>query len=253
MTFKVVIPARYESSRFPGKLLAKLGDKPVVCYAVEAARLSGAEEIIVATDDQRIADAVIKTGCEVLMTENTHENGTERLVEVCNRANWQEETVVVNLQADEPFVPPNLISTIAQSLEENRSASVATACFPVHSRNEIFDSNLVKVVLDHERNALYFSRAPIPWIRDIYPKGTDSNREVALGHGHIGIYGYRVRFLKRYAELPISPLEQSEKLEQLRVLQSGERILVVQTDTPPAPGIDTPEDLERAQEHISGL
>jgi 3-deoxy-manno-octulosonate cytidylyltransferase (CMP-KDO synthetase) len=253
MTFKVVIPARYESSRFPGKLLAKLGDKPVVCYAVEAARLSGAEKIIVATDDQRIADAVIKTGCEVLMTDKTHENGTERLVEVCSRADWQEETVVVNLQADEPFVSPNLIATIAQSLEENRSASVATACFPIHSQNEIFDPNLVKVVLDHERNALYFSRAPIPWIRDTYPKGTDSNKEVALGHGHIGIYGYRVSFLNKYAELPISPLEQNEKLEQLRVLQSGERILVIQTDAPPAPGIDTPEDLERAQEHISGL
>ena len=137
MTFKVVIPARYESSRFPGKLLATLGDKPVVCYAVEAAKLSGAEEIIVATDDQRIADSVIKTGCKVLITEKTHENGTERLVEVCSRANWQEETVVVNLQADEPFVPPNLISTIAQSLEENRSASVATACPSVSDRSYV--------------------------------------------------------------------------------------------------------------------
>ena len=233
MSFTVIIPARHASTRFPGKPLADLAGKPMVVRVCERAKESGALAVHVATDDERIAAAVRKHGFTVVMTRPDHASGTDRLAEAAGTLRLGDEHVVVNVQGDEPLIPSALIRDVAQRLETRRAASMATACHAIHDAASAANPNVVKVVLDAQGYALYFSRAAIP-----FP------REAATQYRHAGIYAYRVRFLKEYAALPPAPIEKAEALEQLRALWHGHRIAVVVSETDIPPGVDTPQDLQ---------
>jgi 3-deoxy-manno-octulosonate cytidylyltransferase (CMP-KDO synthetase) len=242
--FCVIIPARYASTRFPGKALADLAGKPMVVRVCEKAQTSGAERVCVATDDERIAQAVRDAGFEARMTRADHPSGTDRIAEAAAALGLADDAIVVNVQGDEPLIPPALIGEVARMLDHSPDASVSTACHPIHDAASIFSPNVNKVVLDARGYALYFSRAPIPYARDAYAAG---GREPPAGlpcYRHLGIYGYRVGFLRRYAGLAPSPLEQFESLEQLRVLWHGYRIAVTVSADDVPPGVDTPQDLE---------
>jgi len=233
-SFAAVIPARYASTRFPGKPLADLGGKPMVVRVCERARESGADPVCVATDDARIAEAVRKHGFDARMTRTGHASGTERIAEAAAQLGLAGEAIVVNVQGDEPLVAPQLIARVAAALERNPQASVATACHPIHDAAEFANPNVVKAVLNAKGEALYFSRAAIPHPRSGAPQALR----------HIGIYAYRAAFLGRYASLAPSPLEVAEQLEQLRVLWHGYRIATVIEEGAIAPGVDTPADLQ---------
>ncbi|MGA7985136.1 MAG: 3-deoxy-manno-octulosonate cytidylyltransferase [Burkholderiales bacterium] len=242
--FCVIIPARYSSVRFPGKALADIGGKPMVVRVCERAQASGAERVCVATDDERIAQAVRAQGFEARMTRADHPSGTDRIAEAALAMDLADGTLVVNVQGDEPLIAPALLGDVAEALERDPQASVSTACHPIRDAASIFNPNVVKVVIDAQGRALYFSRAPIPYARDAYAGG---GREPPAGlpcYRHLGIYGYRVGFLRRYAGLAPSPLEQFESLEQLRVLWHGYRIAVTVSSHDVPPGVDTPQDLE---------
>ncbi len=232
--FAAVIPARYASIRFPGKPLADLGGKPMVVHVCERARQSGAAPVCVATDDQRIADAVRKHGFDARMTRADHASGTDRIAEAAVQMGLADEAIVVNVQGDEPLIAPQLIAKVAAALQANPQASVATACHPIHDAAEFANPNVVKAVLNQRGEALYFSRAGIP----------HSRQGEASALRHVGIYAYRVGFLKRYATLAPSPLEMAEQLEQLRVLWHGYRIAAVIEEGAIPPGVDTPADLQ---------
>ena len=234
MSFTVIIPARYASTRFPGKPLADLAGKPMVVRVCERAKESGAVAVHVATDDQRIAAAVREHGFTVVMTRSDHASGTDRLAEAAEQLGLGDEHIVVNVQGDEPLIAPALIRDVAQLLERRRAAAMATACHAIHDGPTAANPNVVKVVLDAQGYALYFSRAEIPYPRE---PGAPSYR-------HAGIYAYRVRFLREYAALPPAPLERAEALEQLRALWHGHRIAVVVSETDIPPGVDTPQDLQ---------
>lgn len=233
--FAALIPARFASTRFPGKPLADLAGKPMVVRVCERARESGAAPVCVATDDKRIADAVRAHGFEARMTRADHASGTDRIAEAAAQLGLAEDAIVVNVQGDEPLIAPQLIAGVAAALAGRPEASVATACHPIHDPAEFANPNVVKVVRAASGDALYFSRAGIPFPRD---GGTPTAER------HIGIYAYRVAFLRRYAGLAPAPLETTEQLEQLRVLWHGHRIVVVQAEGAMAPGVDTPADLE---------
>jgi 3-deoxy-manno-octulosonate cytidylyltransferase (CMP-KDO synthetase) len=239
--FKVVIPARYASSRLPGKPLLPIAGKPMVQHVHECAKLSGAGEVVIATDDARIETAAAAFNATVCMTDTGHNSGTERLAEVATRMNWDDDTVIVNVQGDEPLIPPALIRQVAAGLSQHKQAAVATLATPLTDSHERADANIVKVVLDREGYALYFSRAPIPFERD----GIADVETVALRH--IGLYAYRAGFLKHYSQLEPSPLESVEKLEQLRVLWHGMKIHVGLASEMPGPGVDAREDLARVE------
>jgi 3-deoxy-manno-octulosonate cytidylyltransferase (CMP-KDO synthetase) len=251
VAFHVVIPARYASTRLPGKPLLDIGGKTMIQRVVERACASSAHEVLVATDDPRIAAAVQdprRPGAAVaVLTDPGLPSGTDRVAAVAAVRGWDDDTVVVNVQGDEPFLPPRLIEQAAGLLEGDHAAGIATLATPVASLEEFLDPNAVKVVTAHDGAALYFSRAPIPWSRDGAPAGLDSQREFAGAMRHVGLYAYRVGVLKRMTRWPPSGLEQREKLEQLRALEHGIRIVVASCVEPPAPGVDTPEDLERAR------
>jgi 3-deoxy-manno-octulosonate cytidylyltransferase (CMP-KDO synthetase) len=246
-SFVVVIPARYASTRFPGKALAQLHGKSMVAHVVDRARESGAAEVIVATDDQRIADAVAGCDCAVAMTRTDHASGTDRIAEVTTQRGWSDDTIVVNAQGDEPLLPAALIGDVAAMLEKRPLAAIATACHPITDTAEFMDPNAVKVVLDADQYALYFSRAPIPWPRDSFASGPTALPRELPAYRHIGIYAYRCAFLRAYAALAPVILEQFESLEQLRALVHGYRIAVSVQEYAPPPGIDTPDDLERVR------
>ncbi|MGD2074314.1 MAG: 3-deoxy-manno-octulosonate cytidylyltransferase [Gammaproteobacteria bacterium] len=248
LSYKVVIPARYASSRLPGKPLRELLGRPMLQYVFEAARRCGADQVVIATDDQRIASAAQGFGAEVRMTSADHASGTDRLGEVAQSFEWPDETVVVNLQGDEPLMPPALIEQVAADLSRNAQASIATLATPLVAAGEFFDPNVVKVVTDRDGFALYFSRAPIPWDRDLLQNGDKALPIGIVPLRHIGIYAYRVAYLRRYAEMRPCPLEQAEHLEQLRALWYGERIHVAEADQRPGPGVDTEEDLRIVDE-----
>lgn len=243
--FKVVIPARYGSTRLPGKPLLDIAGKPMIAHVCERALQAEAEQVVVATDDRRIFDAVEKLGLQVVMTDPNHQSGTERIAEVAATLGWRDEDVVVNLQGDEPLIPPDYINDVASALSGQQLAGMATLAARIEDQDEIFNPNAVKVVLDKQGYALYFSRAPIPWQRGVFPERADLTNEAQPFLRHIGMYAYRVDFLKRYCSWSASPLEGVESLEQLRVLWYGEKIRVHTVAKTPEAGVDTEDDLRR--------
>jgi 3-deoxy-manno-octulosonate cytidylyltransferase (CMP-KDO synthetase) len=247
MQFNVVIPARYASTRLPGKPLADLAGKPMVVRVADRAVLSGAHEVWVATDNQQVADAVKAAEHNVLMTAAEHVSGTDRIAEVATTLDWPDETIVVNIQGDEPLIDPQLVRDVAQQLADHDSASMATACHPIHDLQSMFSQHVVKVVIDRAGYAMYFSRAPIPYGRDAFQNMPSRLPAEMPAFRHIGIYAYRAAFLKTYSQLAPAAIEQCEALEQLRALWHGHRIAVAITDLAPAAGVDTPEDLAKVR------
>jgi 3-deoxy-manno-octulosonate cytidylyltransferase (CMP-KDO synthetase) len=247
----VVIPARYASTRLPGKPLLDIGGRTMIQRVVEQASASHAAEVWVATDDERIAAAVSdprgSSGSIAVMTDPSLPSGTDRVAAVARVRGWDDDTIVVNVQGDEPFLPPQLIDQVAALLANDPSASIATLATPVESLRDFMDPNVVKVVCAADGAALYFSRAPIPWSRDGATTGLSSQVEYAGALRHIGLYAYRVGALKRITAMAPSSHEQLEKLEQLRALHAGLRIAVALCIEPPGPGIDTDADLLRAR------
>jgi len=249
--FKIVIPARHGSSRLPGKPLLDIAGRPMIVHVCERALEAGASEVVLATDDERIAEAVSGLPVRAVMTREDHNSGTERITEAAGIMGWSDDTIIVNLQGDEPLIPPDLKRRLARLLAKQDVAEVATLAAPILDRSEIFNPNAVKVVLDRDGHALYFSRAPIPWHRDSFsvvaelPEGFPWLR-------HIGVYAYSVGFLRRYVAWSPSPLESIESLEQLRILWMGEKILVMPVDSAPEAGVDTHEDLLRVRERLGG-
>lgn len=250
--FVVAIPARYAATRLPGKPLRPLAGEPLVLHVARRALAAGADEVWVAADDARIADALAGTGVRIAMTSPAHASGSDRLAECAAIAGWSDDTVVVNLQGDEPFAPAAGIRTVARTLVGS-GAGMATLATPVEDAATLADPNAVKLVRAANGDALYFSRAPVPWPRDAWATPEDRSRLPPGGHWlrHIGIYAYRVGFLKRFAALPPTVLERIESLEQLRALEHGHRIAVELSPEPFPPGVDTPEDLERAERRIA--
>ena len=246
MHFRVVIPARYASSRLPGKPLADIGGQPMVLRVLERALQAGAESVVVATDDVRVQQAVESAGHHALMTSPDHQSGTERLVEVAETLGWPDDTLVVNVQGDEPLIDPALIREAARQLVLHDDAVMATLAHPIHDHADFINPNVVKVIADEMGYALYFSRAPIPWPRDAFAAQQPTPHELGALR-HIGLYAYRAGFLRTYAGLAASPLERFEMLEQLRVLWHGYRISLGITPSAPAPGVDTAEDLARVR------
>ena len=249
--FVVVIPARFDAKRLPGKPLVEVGGMPLLRHAHQAAAGSDAEEVIIATDDERIEKAAKGFGAAVAMTSPAHRSGTERIAEVATLAGWPEARLVVNVQGDEVGLPPALINQAAANLAANSEAAMATLCEPIRSAAELRDPGKVKVVFDHRGQALFFSRSPIPWQAPDAAQapppaapGGDGNRP--RHYRHIGIYAYTCGFLKTYASLPPTELEQMERLEQLRALHYGFRIHVQPARERAGFEINTPEDLERA-------
>ena len=240
MRFHVLIPARYASTRFPGKPLADLAGKPMVVRVCERAAKSGATAVHVATDDERIASAVRAHGHQAIMTRADHACGTDRLAEAAKKLKLRDNEIVVNVQGDEPLISPRLIRAVGALLARRPGASVSTACHAIHDPASASNPNVVKVVLDSDGYALYFSRSQIP-----HPRAPG-----APSYRHAGIYGYRVAFLKKYSRLKASPLEKAEVLEQLRVLWHGYRIAVAVSETEIAPGVDTPQELEAVRRMI---
>lgn len=238
MSFKVVIPARYASSRLPGKPLLDIAGKPMVIRVAEQAQKSGAEAVVIATDFDKIVQVAEEHHVDAVMTRVDHQSGTDRIAEVAQNLNWDNDDIVVNVQGDEPLIDPALIQEVALTLAHSRDAVMATACHAIHDEASMLNPNVVKVVMDADGNAMYFSRSPIPYPRD------EAHKKSLKAHRHIGIYAYRVGFLKQYAELSVTQLEQIESLEQLRVLHHGYKIAITVTVHAPATGVDTQADLD---------
>ena len=251
MSFRVVIPARYASTRLPGKPLRLIAGQPMIQHVHARALASGAAEVIVATDDERIAAACRAFGADVAMTDPSHPTGTDRLAEVARQRRFADEDIVVNVQGDEPLLPSENVSQVAALLAQSPAASIATLATPIVSVDEYEDPNVVKVVCDRAGLALYFSRAMIPWPRDAAVAG---RRDAALIDGarrHIGLYAYRARALAGLARLEPSPLEIAERLEQLRALENGLRIVVATAAATPGPGVDTEAQLQQVEQLLS--
>jgi 3-deoxy-manno-octulosonate cytidylyltransferase (CMP-KDO synthetase) len=250
-SFHVAIPARHGSTRLPGKMLAPIQGKPMLQWVYERALASGARDVLIATDDEAIAAAATAFGARACMTSAAHASGTDRLAELAAIERWPEADIVVNVQGDEPLIPPALIRQVATLLESDPEAAIATLAAPVESLAEFLDPNAVKVVADPHGRALYFSRAPVPWTRDGAPEGLSSQRVFAGARRHVGIYAYRVGALRRLASLAPTPLEKAEKLEQLRALENGLVIRVADAAERPGPDVNTAEDLVRVTKSIA--
>jgi 3-deoxy-manno-octulosonate cytidylyltransferase (CMP-KDO synthetase) len=244
--FKVVIPARYASTRLPGKALRLMVGRPMLQHVCERANESSAQQVVIATDDRRIAEAASGFNATVCMTSEKHTSGTERLAEVVEQLGWSDDTLVVNLQGDEPAMPAALIDQVAADMAAHKVASIATLACPLGSTENEINPDIVKVVLDREGYALYFSRAPIPWHRDGSGPAANVGSASPVLH-HIGLYAYRAQFLRHFSELEHSPLEIFEKLEQLRALWHGKKVHVGITGQMPASGVDTEADLLRVE------
>lgn len=238
MSFVVVIPARFASTRLPGKALANIAGKAMIEHVVERANESNAKRVIVATDDERIVAALIAANCEVCLTRADHESGSDRLAEVVEKLNIDDEEIIVNVQGDEPLIPGKLINQVATALNNSGQAVMSTAAKVINNEDDLNDPNVVKVVFAQNGRALYFSRSAIPFARD---------KRTASAWHHIGIYAYRAGFLKDYEQLKSSAIEQTESLEQLRVLDNGYDIVVETVDYDTGIGVDTPQDLDRVQ------
>ncbi len=244
-SFRVVIPARYQSTRFPGKPLKRIAGKEMILHVYEKAVQSDAAEVVIATDDERVFNVVQSAGAEVCMTASDHQTGTDRLVEVVHSRRWADDTVVVNVQGDEPLIPVVCINQVAENLTQNPEAVMSTLAAEILNQDEYADPNIVKVVFNSKGMAMYFSRSPIPHYRD----GDFGNG--CSGFRHIGIYAYRVGYLGTYQKLS-SRFEQAEKLEQLRVLDNSDSIHVDVARELPGPGVDTPEHLALVESIITG-
>jgi len=246
LAFHVVIPARYASTRLHGKPLLPIAGKPMVVRVAEQAAQSGAQQIWIATDHHAVSNAVHEHGFKACLTKESHTSGTDRIAEVVEQRNWPDDTIVVNVQGDEPLIPPMLIRSVAQHLYDHPECSIATACHVIHDEATMRNPNIVKTVLDKNGNALYFSRAPIPWPRDAF------FRQQSLPPGipvlrHIGIYAYRADFLRAFVHLAPAQIEQTEALEQLRALYHGYKIGVFTAEQVPSGGVDTEQDLHAAR------
>ena len=261
-SFIVVIPARYQSSRLPGKVLADIGGKPMIQWVVEKAQLSGASKVIVATDNDEVEQVVKGFGGEVCKTRSDHQSGTERLAEVMEQYQFNDDEIIVNVQGDEPFIPPENIAQVANNLANQGRVSaknvagkvsrMSTLAINITSVEEAFNANAVKVLTDKDGYALYFSRATIPYDRERFLNNNNINHIGEFYLRHVGIYAYRAGFIKDYVNWPTSQLEQVEALEQLRVLYQGEHIHVAVAKTNvPVEGVDTPEDLEKARAYAA--
>lgn len=252
VAFFVVIPARYGSTRLPAKALADIAGRPMIQWVAAAALESAAREVIVATDDSRVADAARgEPRAAVVMTRTDHPSGTDRIAEVAALRKWPDDAIVVNVQGDEPMLPAVLINQVATLLAGDPRADLATLSVPIAELAEFLDPNAVKVVSANDGSALYFSRAPIPWNRDGASQGLQSQTKAIGAQRHLGIYAYRVASLRRLTALPPSSLETTEKLEQLRALQAGMRIVVAQAAATPGFGVDTEHDLARVRAAIA--
>lgn len=245
--FHVVIPARFGSSRLPGKPLLDIAGKPMVIRVYERAVRSGAASVLIATDDARIADAAERAGAPWVMTSPDHPSGTDRLQEVAALRGWADDEIVVNVQGDEPLIPPRVIDQVAANLSAHAQAAIATLAEPLHDVTQLTNPNIVKLVRDRQNMALYFSRAPIPWARDAFQGGIHDLPSPDVYWRHLGIYAYRVGFLHRYVTWQPAVLEQLEALEQLRALANGARIHVDLAAANLPPGVDTQADLDRVR------
>lgn len=251
MSFTVLIPARLASTRLPDKPLADIAGLPMVVRVAQRAEQSSAAQVVVAADDRRIADACSAHGVRAVLTRADHPSGSDRLAEACEQLGLDGDDVVVNVQGDEPLIDPGLIDAVGALLGQRRDASMSTAAHPIASVGEFTNPNVVKVVLQADGLALYFSRAPMPWWRDGFAQGVDALPDPAPLR-HVGIYGYRAGFLRAFPRLPQAPLETCEALEQLRALWHGHRIAVHVARKAPGAGVDTPEDLERVRRLFAG-
>jgi 3-deoxy-manno-octulosonate cytidylyltransferase (CMP-KDO synthetase) len=252
MDYTVIIPARMASSRLPDKPLADIAGMPMVVRVAQRAAQSRAARVVVAADDPRVVQACQAHGIEALLTRQDHVSGSDRLAEACELLGLPDEALVVNVQGDEPLIPPQLIDEVARVLAERPEASMGTAAHAIHDLAEFTNPNVVKVVMDARQLALYFSRAPIPWWRDGQQDGSFKALPSPAPLRHIGIYSYRASFLRQFPQLPAAPIETLESLEQLRALWHGHRIAVHVTDAAPGPGVDTPADLERVRGIFAG-
>ena len=256
MSYRVVIPARYASTRLPGKPLIDLAGIPMVVRVAQQAQKSAAASVVVATDDARVAEALADAGLDAMMTATHHATGSDRVMEVVATRKWADDDIVVNVQGDEPLVPPAVIDQVAALLAAPtaptpaRDCRVATLSEPITRRDDIFDPNIVKVVADHAGRALYFSRAPIPWSRDEFG-GAAGGASGGHWRRHIGIYAYRVDALKEFVAWPSSALERVEALEQLRLLAHGRDIAIAEAVAPVPGGVDTPKDVERVRRALA--
>jgi 3-deoxy-manno-octulosonate cytidylyltransferase (CMP-KDO synthetase) len=249
--FTVLIPARLASTRLPDKPLADIAGVPMVVRVAQRVEQSGAAQVVVATDSERIADACSRHGVRAVMTRADHPSGSDRLAEACELLGLEQDDLVVNVQGDEPLIDPGLVDAVAALLEKRPQASMSTAAHPIASVEEFLNPNVVKTVLQSDGLALYFSRAPIPWWRDGFAGGITALPEPAPLR-HIGIYAYRASFLRAFPRMAQVPVESCEALEQLRALWHGHRIAVHVTDHAPGAGVDTPEDLERVRALFAG-
>jgi 3-deoxy-manno-octulosonate cytidylyltransferase (CMP-KDO synthetase) len=247
MRFRVVIPARFGSTRLPGKPLLDIAGVPMIRHVWKRASASGAEEVLIATDDKRVLSACESFGATAMMTSDSHVSGTDRIAEVAALSGWEEDELIVNVQGDEPLIPPENIRQVAELLHHRPSAEMATLCTGICSLDEYMDTNVVKVVRAEDGRALYFSRAPIPWHRDAAPSGLTSQSCYRDSLRHIGIYAYRVGALMRLSDSPQCPLEAAEALEQLRAMWLGYTILADVAAEEPGPGVDTQEGLEQVR------
>ncbi len=246
MSFRVLIPARLASTRLPDKPLADIAGVPMVVRVAQRAALSGASEVVVATDHERIVQACRQHGVRAVITREDHPSGSDRLAEACEQLGWDGDERIVNVQGDEPLIEPTLIDACADLLTQRPECVMSTVAHPLHDVADFLNPNVVKVVVDAQGRALYFSRACIPWWRDGNASGVTTLPDPAPLR-HVGLYGYRAAFLRRFPLLAASPLERVESLEQLRVLWHGERIAVHVAEKAPGTGVDTPEDLERVR------
>jgi len=250
MSFRIIIPSRFASTRLSGKPLRDICGKPMIERVIEQAKKSEAEEVIVATDDQKIADAIAHLDIQVCMTHENHQSGTERLSEVIEQLGFDDDQILINLQGDEPMMPAICLNQVGQALEQDNSVKMATLCTPLTDIEELFDPHAVKVVRDINNFALYFTRAAVPWSRDYFNEAPREMPPSQEYQRHIGLYGYRAGFIKQYLEWQSSDIEKTESLEQLRVLYYGEKIKVITAATPPGPGVDTLDDLNRVCELV---
>lgn len=252
MSFVVLIPARLASTRLPDKPLADIGGLPMVVRVAQRAALSGAQRVVVAADDERIVQACAAHGVQALLTRQDHPSGSDRLAEACALLALPDDAIVVNVQGDEPLIDPALIDAVAEALARRPEAAMSTAVHAIESLDDYLNPNVVKAVTDDAGMALYFSRAPIPWPRDLAAAGAPTRLPSPAPLRHIGIYGYRAGFVRQFPRLAPSPLERLESLEQLRALWHGHRIAVHVSAAAPGPGVDTPADLERVRALLAG-